>query len=526
MVTAARYSTYVVELLRHYFPLWLAQKNHALSMDPYITGNHPLPIAAKGQTKSEQDALREIARTPYGTLIINSCVQAMKVTGIRSADDSAMPDIWRNLWAKNRMGARQVGIIRPAIAYGLSYSSILPGEIGLDTVKRNSTTRGMATGIRSLPHDKDDVGQDVGQKGSVVWKNYSPKTMTAFFAEAQDHFPVVALNGIEQIDGNGKYLLFEIFDDEAVHYATVRDIHSIDAKTLKVNYIESNPHAFGITPIVAHSPVMDDENGSLGELTPFLPILHRIDQTAYDRLLIQRQAAWTVRTAAGIKDPGGASAQRAQEAQMKAGDLLISDDPATKFGTLPPSPMGDHVSARDADLSDLSATSQTPSYMLEGLDGSMQPEALAAITSGYYAKIEGYQDSIGESIEQGFRLAAHVDPSVGDVGDFAEVRWKGFRPYSLTQVADALGKLAQQLQVPVDMLFEQVPFFTDEDVKRAINGREEQQQQQMEESMALAKEQAAAAPGGPAQPGVAKKPGYSAGKPSPSGGNSAAQNKR
>ena len=524
MVTSARYSGYVVELLRHYFPLWKAQKDHALAMDPYVTGRHPLPIAAKGQTKAEQDQLREIARTPYGTLIINSCVQAMKVTGIRSADDSEMPDIWRNLWTKNRMGARQVGIIKPAIAYGLSYSSILPGEHALDTIKRNSTTRGMATGVRALPHDRDDVGADVGQRGSVVWKNYSPKTMTAFFAEPQDQFPIVALNGIEQIDAEGPYLLFEVFDDEAVHYAVVRDIHSIDTSSLRVQYLESNPHGFGVTPVISHSPVMDDEGGSTGELTPFLPILHRLDQDAYDRLLIQRQAAWNVRTAAGVKKPAGASAQAAMEARMKAGDLMVSEDPNTKFGTLPPSPMGDHVSARAADLSDLSATSQTPSYMLEGLDGSMQPEALAAITSGYYAKIEGYQDSIGESIELGFRLASHVDPSIGDVGEFAEVRWKGFRPYSLTQVADALGKLAQQLQVPVDMLFEQVPFFTDEDVKRAINGREEQQQQQMEEQMALAKEQAAAAPG---QPGGGR-PGYSAGrpKPSPTGGNSAAQNKR
>lgn len=517
MVTSARYSGYVVELLRHYFPLWKAQKDHALAMDPYITGNHPLPIAAKGQTKAEQDALREIARTPYGTLIINSCVQAMKITGIRSADDSEMPDIWRNLWARNRMGARQVGFIRPAIAYGLSYSSILPGEIGLDTVKRNSVTRGMATGVRALPHDNDDLA-DVGQKGSVVWKNYSPKSMTAFFAEPQDHFPIVSLNGIEQIDSQGKYLLFEIFDDEAVHYAVVRDINSISTDDLKVTYLESNPHKFGITPVVAHSPVMDDENGSFGELTPFLPILHRIDQTAYDRLLIQRQAAWSVRTAAGVKKPQGKTAQAEQQASMKAGDLLVSEDSNTKFGTLPPSPMGDHVAAREADLADLSATSQTPSYMLEGLDGSMQPEALAAITSGYYAKIEGYQDSIGESAEQGFRLASHIDPSIGDVGEFAEVRWKGFRPYSLTQVADALGKLAQQLQIPVDMLFEQVPFFTDEDVKRAVSGREEQMQQQMEEQMALAKEQAKGQPEGA--------PGYSAGRPSPTGGNSAAQNKR
>src|SRR5699024_10251551 len=144
-----------------------------------------------------------------------------------------------------------------------------------------------------------------------------PKTMTALFGEVQDHFPIAALNGIEQVDMQGPYLLFEVFDDEAVHYAVVRDIDTLDSKDLKVTYLESNPHGLGVTPVVAHSPRMDDDMGSRGELTPFLPLLHRIDQTIYDRLLIQRQAAWDVRTIAGLKVKSNAEA-----AQLKAGDFL------------------------------------------------------------------------------------------------------------------------------------------------------------------------------------------------------------
>lgn len=517
MVKTARYASYVVELIRVYFPLWIAQKEHALSMDPYITGRHPLPIASNSQTKEEQAALREIAQTPYGNLIINSSVQAMKVTGIRSADDDEMPEIWRNLWVKNRMNARQVGIIKPSIAYGVSYSSLLPGEHQLEAAKRNTLTRGMATGIMPAKGmGETHPGEDSirNPSGSVIWKNYSPKTMTAFFAEPQDHFPMVALNGIEQEDTDGKYLLFEVFDEEAVHYAVVRDVNSITADELKVTYIESRPHGFGITPIVAHSPYMDDGGGSRGELTPFLPLLHRIDQTIYDRLLVQRQAAWDVRTVSGLDVKNDQ-----QAAKLKAGDFLSAKDPAAKFGKIEASPMGDHNSVHESDLRDLSAVSQTPPYMINGLSQSMQPEALGAITSGYHAKIEGYEDSMGESIEQCFRLASHIDPSVGEVSDFAEVRWRGFRPYSLTQVADALGKLAQQMEVPIDMLFEQVPFFTEEDVKRAIEGRERAKQEAMEQALATQESEAE----------IAHKysdAGDQPGRKGNSGGNSSYQNGR
>lgn len=509
MVLAARYRSYVTELIRAYFPLWKAQKDHAISLDPYITGQHPLPIAAEGQTKSEQQALREIARAPYGRLIVNSCVQAMKVTGIRSADDDEMPEIWRNVWTKNRMNARQVGIIRAGVAYGLSYSSILPGEHGLEGA-RNTLTRGKPTGVFGMPAGDPGAG-DFDVPTSVVWRTYTPKTMTAFFAEMQDHFPMVALNGIEQIDGNGKYLLFEVFDDEAIHHAVVRDINAMATDDLKVEYISSEPHGFGVTPVVAHSPVMDDDGNTLGELTPFLPLLHRIDQTIYDRLLIQRQAAWNVRTVAGLEVKNSEEAAR-----LKAGDLLTAKDPGAKFGTLPASPMGEHSDVHEVDLRDLAAVSQTPQYMMAGMQQSMQPEALGAITSGYHAKIEGYQDSFGESIEQCFRLASHIEPSVGDVGEFAEVRWRGFRPYSLTQVADALGKLAQQLEIPVEMLFEQVPFMSDEDVKRAIEGRQRAKEEAMEHQLATQEAEAQ----------IGQKYSDAPGQQGNSGGNSSFQNER
>ena len=46
---------------------------------------------------------------------------------------------------------------------------------------------------------------------------------------------------------------------------------------------------------------------------------------------------------------------------------------------------------------------------------------------------------------------------------------------SLAQTADALGKVAQMLEVPVEVLWDHLPFLTDQDRERAL-----QQRQQMD----------------------------------------------
>jgi hypothetical protein len=47
------------------------------------------------------------------------------------------------------------------------------------------------------------------------------------------------------------------------------------------------------------------------------------------------------------------------------------------------------------------------------------------------------------------------------------VRWKDTESGSMSQAADALGKLAVQLKVPIEMLWERIPGWTDIDVQRA-----------------------------------------------------------
>src|SRR5690606_30103770 len=74
------------------------------------------------------------------------------------------------------------------------------------------------------------------------------------------------------------------------------------------------------------------------------------------------------------------------------------------------------------------------------------------------AKVDLLKHAFGESNELVFRLMAWHLNRVDDWNDFeAEVVWKDHQNRSLSQVADALGKIASQLGVPVRALWERIP---------------------------------------------------------------------
>lgn len=464
--TAARNSSYVQSVLSTYIPAWLAQRTAALYIDPYLRGETPFSLIGNNQQQTaEREKLKALATTPYARTILHTSTQSLNITGFRvdgGSDDDEVPEIYKKFWIGNRMEARQNAIWRPGIGFGASYTVVLPGQRG------------------------------ISGKEEIIPTHFSPKTMTAFFAEPHDEYPMFALNGVPQIDENGQqYFMFTIYDDQAVHFAIVRDLVMGQGEDLKITYIESRPHGVPVCPVIYHTPLIDDDGGSRGEIVPFLAPIWRLDQSVYDRLLIQRQAAWKTRAISGVEMPKGANAA-AIEAQMRAGDLLTSKEPGAKFTTLDASSMLEHVETRNSDLKDLATSSQTPSYMLTGESTNIQAEGLAAITSGFNQKIDQYKRSFGISIKQMLQLAAYQDSSLGSPDADFEVRWADPRPYSLTQVADALGKMAQQLQIDPSLLYEQIPFFSDNDRAKAI----EKMQEAKDEALAMAQADAAAAKAG------------------------------
>src|SRR5690606_39397493 len=85
-----------------------------------------------------------------------------------------------------------------------------------------------------------------------------------------------------------------LWDDEWVRYYTTDDVGA------KLEQVREVVHGVGECPIVRYCNRVDLEGRVAGEIEPFLSVLGRIDQTTFDRLVVQRFATWVVRTIAGM----------------------------------------------------------------------------------------------------------------------------------------------------------------------------------------------------------------------------------
>jgi len=231
-------------------------------------------------------------------------------------------------------------------------------------------------------------------------------------------------------------------------------------------------HGAGVCPVVRYTNRFDLEGRSAGEIEPFIPVLGKIDQTSFDRLVVQRFASWIVRTIAGMSvfDTAEATDSTTDQVKMrlKVEDMLVAEDPDTRFGSLPATPLDGFIRAHESDLTTLAAVSQTPAYELLGQLANLSAEALAAARASLTAKSDERKHTLGEQHEQLIRLGLHLAGDAEGAADFsAQVRWADTTIRSLAQAVDAYGKLTQMLGYPAEALWAKVPGMTQQDIDEA-----------------------------------------------------------
>jgi hypothetical protein len=234
-----------------------------------------------------------------------------------------------------------------------------------------------------------------------------------------------------------------------------------------VQWTTTEEHGLGYCPVVRFANRLDLRGRADGEVETFIPLFARIDQDTFDRLVVQRFGSWRVRYATGMVEPETDEEKRAAAQLLQVGDILMNESPDAKFGTLDVTPLDGYIHAKESDIEELAAVSQTPSHQLTGKMVNLSAEALAAAEASLNRKVEERKKVFGESWEMVLRVAAHVaGDEAGARATAAEVRWRDMESRSLAQVADALGKMAQMLGVPPAALWERIPGVTQQDVER------------------------------------------------------------
>lgn len=410
------------------FPLYEEEKERLERIDNWYRWKQE-DVKLPKRATPELKALANMSRVPWLGLVVSSVSQCMYVDGYRSSLDAERPDTdlsppWRT-WHANGMDQRQIAVHRAALAYGYSFVKVMPGA---DHEGNRSVLRGV-----------------------------SPRRMFAVYADpAEDDWPIYAIQ-VDKAPKGGH--LVKLIDEEDVHYI------GVESSGATPEYISNEHHGAGVCPIVRYANMLDLDGRCDGEVEPFIAAASRINKTAFDRLVTQHFSSWKIRTVAGMAQPDDEETANRKKLELRQEDLLVAEDPDTKFGTLDETPLPGFIEAWRADIEALAAVSQTPTHTLTGQLVNLSAEALAAARAGLTQKIAERQKAFGKGHVQALRLAAQLEGNDADAQDvMARVTWQDMEVRSIAQAVDAWGKAATMLQVPVQALWQRLPGVEKSDV--------------------------------------------------------------
>lgn len=421
----------VVDLVaKQLLPGWREERDRLNVIDQWYRWT-PEPFTLPREASPELKALRDLSETPWLNLVVTSVAQCMYVDSYRSplyppgeqADLTVPVGPWRT-WQANDFDKRQIAVHRAMLAYGYSYVKVLPGMWG-----------GVPT---------------------AVMRGVSPRKAYAVYADpASDDWPMFVL----EVEKSGDKLALKFYDEQDVHYLSAGQ--GLDG----VEWISYETHGAGVTPFVRYANMLDLDGRTDGEVQPFIPAAKRINKTAYDRLLAQHFNSWKIRTAAGMAKPDNTAEAERAALLLRQGDMLMSTSPDTRFGTLDETPLDPFVNSWRADIEALAAVSQTPTHSLTGQLVNLAADALAAARAGLRQKVFERQKLAGASHVQALRLGSSYEGREEDAADvMARMSWQDMEIRSLSQAADALGKFAESLQIPVKALWGMIPGVDKSDV--------------------------------------------------------------
>jgi hypothetical protein len=414
-----------IDVAARILPRFRAEADRLDRVDRYLRNEPDGPYTPRSAS-NEYKLLAKRSRTNLLPLVINGVAQALYVEGYRRSDGGDQAPAWQ-WWQANGLDARQSAIHRAALAYGSAYVTVTAGV--------------------------DDLGVSL-----PVIRGVSPRRMIAVYDDITgDDWPVYVLR-VDPAEVSDRRSLVRLYDDEAVYFL------SLDDGAERPDYVETRPHNLGVCPVVRFADVPDLEARAPGEAEPLIPVQDRLNQTVFDLLVAQTFSSFKLRTVSGMApklDANGNPVPLAVDARR----LLMAKDADTRFGQLDETDLRPLLESADAAIRHLAVISQTPPQDLLGQLANLSAEALAAARDGQTRKRVEVEHVFGESWEQVLRLAAHVAGDAEGARDrAAQVTWRDMEARSLAQVADALGKIATMLGVPVEALWERIPGVTATDL--------------------------------------------------------------
>lgn len=370
----------------------------------------------------EKKYLAKLSETPWLMLVVNTLAQQLIAETARSSEVDDVDALMRP-WFRNRMPSRQRAIHHAACGYGYAYTTVMPGDTG------------------------------------AVIRGYSPRDMYAVYQDpVVDEYPMYALRK------RGSHLI--LLDEEAQYTIGIED-------SGELAFIEYEVHGVGVAPVVRYSNAIDLEGRTPGEVEPYIGVAKRINQTTNDRMLVQHHNSWKVRTATGLDSDVSDEERKREKLRLAQDDILVGGD-GVAFGSLDETSVEPLTRAEDKDVGTLAAVSQTPAHSLTGNMINLSADAITEARAMLDTKAGQRKIAYGDSHSQTLRLAAHIEGRERDATDFTlQMQWADLESRSMSQAADALGKMSTMLAIPPEMLWDRIPTVTAQEATKWRRYREE-----------------------------------------------------
>jgi Phage portal protein, SPP1 Gp6-like len=406
-------------------------------------------LAGTGHSEEPSIGMKWRSQTNFLPLVLDVFSQSMKVDNYLSSTtkETAGPWVW---WQRNKMVARQTGLIRGALEFGVSYTTVLPS-------------------INPLG----------GEPGAYI-RCLSPRQMTCLYGE-----PIEWQPGVTPIDDDWPIVALEmkdkairLYDEELVHFIGV---HQVPESALgwsdplyggygNFEYLEARRHDVGVCPVVRYRDrwLLNGEE-QYGIIEPLINIQARVDETTYEMSATQYFTAFAQRWVAGWRPQ-----DERQALTMAQGDVWYFSSKDVKVGQFDAGDVKGYIDSKQSAIRDIASISQTPAQNL-GVDAlvNISEATLAGLEAGKDRKSAEIQTALGESFEQLLRTCAHITGDKAASMDYgAEVKWLDATARSFAQQVDGLVKLTTGLGLPDELAWEMVPGATKEWVDRAIDIRD------------------------------------------------------
>jgi hypothetical protein len=412
----------------------------------YATGKQAIPTVIPRDAPAEVREMARISRINLIAIVINSLVQSLFVDNLRvvsgSDDETTDPKadladsedvshaVWK-AWQGNRMDRGQSGLYRAVFTYGYGYAVALAGD--------------------PVP----------------VIRTFSPRTMTALYGEYED-WPDAAIERRRQRDR------YRLYDDTHVY-----DLGH-DPEKKRFSLIGAAAHGSDYCPVVRYRdaedldledepvPGLGTQHGGrdnitdivAGQVAPLMTLQDQADVTTFMLKSAEWYAAFRQRWVVGWTPSSPTDKVKAAASQLWTFD---SDPDEVKLGEFSETTLDGYLRSRGETAKFVATLSETPVHELVGELINLSAEALAALEAGRDRKVGERKVGLGESHEQ---LAGAVGDLMGvPVPDDMEVVWRDTSARAFGALVDGLGKLAAQLQIPPQALWEKIPGVTRQEIR-------------------------------------------------------------